>query len=142
MNKVILMGNITKDIELRNTPSGVTVANFGLATNDPVKKSDGTWENLPTFHNIVAWKSNAENIAKFFSKGSKILIEGSIKKRDWTDKNGVKRTETEVLLDRFEFVESKKTSETGDKYSQPDTGHDYSQPEVESEEIKIEDIPF
>lgn len=141
MNKAILLGNITKDIELRNTPSGAVVANFSIATNESVKKGEN-WENLTTFHDIVAWGKNAENISRFFGKGSKILIEGNIRKRDWTDKNGVKRTITEILLERFEFVEKMTKKEDG-QYSQPEPKFEDTQELQEREdEIKIEDIPF
>lgn len=141
MNKAILMGNITREIELRNTPSGAVVANFSIATNESVKKGEN-WENLTTFHDIVAWGKNAENISRFFGKGSKILIEGNIRKRDWTDKNGVKRTITEILLERFEFVEKMSKKEDG-QYSQPEPKFEDTQELQESEdEIKIEDIPF
>jgi single-strand DNA-binding protein len=138
MNKAILMGNITRDIELRNTPSGAVVANFSIATNESVKKGEN-WENLTTFHDIVAWGKNAENISRFFGKGSKILIEGNIRKRDWTDKSGAKR---EILLERFEFVE-KMTKKEDNQYSQPEPEFKDSQELPENEdEIKIEDIPF
>jgi single-strand DNA-binding protein len=141
MNKAILMGNITRDIELRNTPSGAVVANFSIATNESVKKGEN-WENLTTFHDIVAWGKNAENISRFFGKGSKILIEGNIRKRDWTDKSGAKRTQTEILLERFEFVE-KMTKKEDNQYSQPEPEFKDSQELPENEdEIKIEDIPF
>lgn len=141
MNKAILLGNITKEIELRNTPSGAVVANFSVATNESVKKGEN-WENLTTFHDIVAWGKNAENIAKFFGKGSKILIEGNIRKRDWQDKNGLKRMTTEILLEKFEFVE-KMTKKEDNQYSQPEPEFKDSQELPENEdEIKIEDIPF
>lgn len=139
MNKVILMGNITKDIELRTTNNGNTLANFSLATNESVKNGE-VYENKTTFHDLIAFGKNAENIAKFFSKGSKILIEGKLSKREWIDKNGVKRYPVEVIVDRFEFVERKQKE---NDYSQEDNNHDYSQQEEFKEnEIKVEDIPF
>lgn len=140
MNRVILLGNITKEVELRTTNSGSNIANISIATNESVKNGE-TWENLTTFHDVIAFGKNAENIAKFFSKGSKILVEGKLSKREWTDKNGVKRYPVEVIVNTFEFVEKKVQKEND--YSQEDNNHDYSQEESFKEnEIKVEDIPF
>lgn len=140
MNKVILLGNITKEVELRTTKSGSNVASFSVATSESVKKGDN-WENETTFHDLIAFGKNAENIAKFFGKGSKILVEGKLSKREWTDNKGIKRYPVEVIVNSFEFVERKVQKEND--YSQEDNNHDYSQQEEFKEnEIKIEDIPF
>jgi len=106
MNKVILSGNLCKDPELRITPSGKSVCSFSVATNERMKQEDGQYKDVPTFHNIVAWGSIGEAIAKFFHKGSKILIDGRISNRSYEDKQtGVKKYISEVILNSFEFLE-------------------------------------
>lgn len=119
MNLAVIMGNIGTDLELKQTNSGKAVCNFRVAT------SDGN--DTTNWHDVVAWEKDAENICKFFSKGSKILINGMIQQREY-EHDGQKRKATEIKCNRFEFVEKK----TADKVeSAPDAG-----------EINLDDIPF
>ena len=105
MNKAILVGNLTRDPEQRTTSSGVAVTTFTVAVNRRYKAQDGT---TPTdFINCVAWRSTAEFIAKYFTKGSKIGIVGSMQSRSYDDANGVRKYVTEVVVDDAEFVTSK-----------------------------------
>lgn len=105
MNLVVLVGNLTRDPELRTTPNGIPVVSFSIAVNRRYKSADGSY---PTdFINCVAWRSTAEFISKYFTKGSKIGIKGTIQSRSYEDQNGQKRYVTEVLVDEAEFVTSK-----------------------------------
>src|SRR5689334_5579504 len=97
MNKVILFGNLTRDPELKSLPSGMQVANFGLATNRRVKK-DEQWQDVPEFHNVVVFGRQAETTAQYLKKGSQALIEGRIQTRSW-EKDGQKQYRTEVVAE-------------------------------------------
>ena len=104
LNKVILGGRITADVELKTTPSGVSVCQFGLAVNRKYSKEG---EQAVDFINVVAWRATAEFISKFFRKGSSICIVGNIQTRSYTDMDGIKRNVTEVIVDEALFVDSK-----------------------------------
>ncbi len=103
-NKVILVGNLTADPELRQTPNGVSVCNFSLAINRRTKT-----EGLQTadFISVVAWRQTAEFVAKYFGKGRPLLVCGQLQTRTWTDAQGNKRYSNEVVADEVAFVESK-----------------------------------
>ena len=105
-NKVILGGNITKDIELRHTPQGTAVADFNIAVNR-VWIKDGNKETEVSFIGCVAWGKTAEAISKYFTKGSPIFVEGRLKQETW-EKEGKKQSKTKVIVENFQFVESKK----------------------------------
>ena len=106
INYVLLIGRLTADVELKQTPNGVSVASFSIAVNRRYAKGE---EQQADFINVVAWRNTAEFISKYFTKGSAILIKGSLQTRSWTDQNGNKRYVTEVVADEAQFVESKKT---------------------------------
>jgi single-strand DNA-binding protein len=107
-NKVILIGNMTADPELRKTPSGVSVTSFSIAVNRRFTKQDG--QQQTDFINIVAWRQTAEFVARYFNRGKPILICGQLQTRSWTDQNGQKRYTTEVVADEVAFVENKSAS--------------------------------
>jgi single-strand DNA-binding protein len=107
VNKVILIGNLGKDPELRYTSSGVAVASFTLATNESWKDQDGTMQERTQWHNIVAWRKLAEICGEYLKKGGKIYIEGKLQYRTYDDKNGVKRYITEIVLDEMLMLDSK-----------------------------------
>lgn len=104
-NKVILIGNITKDIELKQTPSGVSVASFTVAVNRKYKEKDGT--QTTDFINCVAWRKTAEFVAQYFKKGKAILVEGELQTRSYNDNNGTKHYVTEVVANEVGFVGGK-----------------------------------
>lgn len=106
MNKTILIGRLTTDPEIRTTQSGTKVASYSLAV-DRAFKSEGQPE--ADFIDCVAWSKGAEFAEKYLTKGTKIAIEGHIQTRNWEDQNGNKRKSTEVIVERHEFCESKKT---------------------------------
>ena len=107
-NKVILIGNLCADPELKQTPSGVSVTNFNLAVSRRFQKEG---EKQTDFIQVVAWRNTAEFICKYFGKGKPILVVGSLQSRSWTDSNGQKRYTTEVVAEEAQFVSIKSDSE-------------------------------
>ena len=97
VNKVILVGNVGRDPELRYTQSGQPVASFSIATNERFKDRDGNWKDRTEWHRIVAWARLAEICGEYLRKGSPVYVEGRIQTRDWEDKEGNKRQTTEIV---------------------------------------------
>ena len=112
-NRVILAGNLTRDIELRETPGGASVADAGLAVNDRRKQGD-EWVDETSFIDLTLWGRTAENAAEYLSKGSPILIEGRLKQDSWQNEQGEKRTKLKVVVDRLQFL----SNGNGEKPSQ------------------------
>ncbi|MCI9627123.1 MAG: single-stranded DNA-binding protein [Clostridia bacterium] len=108
LNRSILMGRLTRDPELRTTPSGVSVASFTLAVDRGYAKAGE--ERQTDFINIVAWRATAEFVGRYFTKGMMMIVEGRIQSRSWEDQNGNKRYATEVVADNIQFGESKKAA--------------------------------
>ena len=106
LNKIIIMGRLTIDPELRRTGSGTAVTSFSLACNRDFKSQSG--EKETDFIEVVAWKNTAEFVSKYFSKGRMAVVEGRLQIRDWTDKAGNKRTTAEVVADNVYFADSKR----------------------------------
>lgn len=134
LNKVVLCGRLTSDVELKQTPSGVSVCSFTLAIN---RKYSREGEQSADFINCVAWRTTAEFISKYFSKGSSLCISGSIQTRSWKDSNGNNRYATEVVADEASFVDSK--SDAGEQSAAPA----YTNTAAPNyEEVKDDDLPF
>lgn len=104
VNKVILIGNLGKDPEVRSIEGGAKVASFSLATNEVFKGKDGNKVEQTEWHNIVVWRGLAELSEKYLKKGSQIYLEGRIKTRSWDDKEGNKRYITEIVGDTMTFL--------------------------------------
>ncbi|HGJ67176.1 TPA: single-stranded DNA-binding protein [bacterium] len=104
LNKVFLIGNLTRDPELRYTPSGTAVANFGLATNRKYKGQDGEMKEETCFVDIVTWGKTAENCSNYLSKGRPVFIEGRLQFRSWETDDGQKRSKLDVIADRIQFL--------------------------------------
>ena len=136
LNKCIIQGRLTKDVELRYTRSNTPVASFTLAV-DRRGKDEGT-----DFINCVAWNKSAEFVSKYFSKGSEAVVDGRLQMRDWTDKDGNKRVSAEVVADNVYFCGSKKTAVQGNVA--PNTGKLDGLKEKFSEIVDEEDgeLPF
>ena len=111
INKVILVGNLGKDPEVRYLDNGVAVANFSLATSENYKNKQGERVSQTEWHNIVLWRGLAEVAEKYLKKGSSIYIEGKIKNRKWEDKDGNTRYNTEILGDNMTMLGAKPSSE-------------------------------
>ena len=106
LNKIILMGRLTRDPELRRTGTGTAVTSFSLAVDRDFKSQSG--EKETDFIDIVAWRSTAEFVSKYFTKGRMAVVEGRLQIRDWTDKDGGKRRSAEVVADNVYFGDSKR----------------------------------
>ena len=112
LNRIILMGRLTRDPELRHTQAGTSVASFSLAV-DRDFKDKSTGEKGTDFIDIVAWRSSAEFVSRFFTKGRMAVVEGRLQIRDWTDKDGGKRRSAEIVADNVYFGDSKRDTEAG-----------------------------
>jgi len=112
VNKVILIGNLGKDPEVRYLDNGVAVANFSLATTENYKNKDGERVSQTEWHNIVLWRGLAEVAEKWMKKGSSVYVEGKIRTRKWEDKDGNTRYSTEILGDNMTMLGGKPSSET------------------------------
>ena len=113
LNKVLLIGNLTRDPELRYTPSGAAVCTFGVATNRTYVASDGTKKEEAEFIKIVSWNKLAELCSQLLSKGRKVYVEGRLQTRSWETPDGQNRQTTEVVIDDMRILDSKKSWEEG-----------------------------
>lgn len=110
LNKAHLIGNVTRDPELRTIPSGQSVTNFGVATNRRYKNAQGEQVEDAQFHEVVAWGKLAEIVTQIFRKGSKIYVEGRLQTRSWEAQDGSKRQRTEIVMENFVPLTPKGTS--------------------------------
>lgn len=110
LNKIFIMGRLTRDPELRRTQNGTAVAGFALAVDRDYKNADGTKDT--DFIEVVAWRSSAEFVSKYFAKGRMAIVEGRLQIRDWQDKDGNKRRNAEVVADNVYFGDSKKEGDS------------------------------
>lgn len=151
LNKVMLIGRLTRDPETRTTPQGVTVANFGLATNRVWKDPQGNQQDRTEFHNIVAWRRLGEICAQYLTKGKQIYIEGHLQTRSWESEPGKKHYRTEIVADNMIMLGSKGEGSAAPAMARATVSQTAATPEpamamptgpVSDEEIRIEDIPF
>ena len=146
LNKVILIGNLTRDPELKAIPSGNKVCTFGLATNRVYKDSNGVRQEKTDFHNIVVWGKTAENVAQYMKKGSQILVEGRMETRSWDDQaTNTKKYRTEVIADTIQFGSKNTGNSTPNTNSSPKQAEEKEEMDVieyPDEQINAEDIPF
>ncbi len=137
MNKVILVGNLTRDPELSETPSGVAVCRFAIAVSRDYASSDGTRET--DFFNITVWRGRAENCGKYLKKGNKVAIVGSLQNRSYEDKDGIKRNVTDVVANEVEFL-TPRSAQGGDDEDAPVTSAKRERPQLEA--IDDNQLPF
>jgi single-strand DNA-binding protein len=104
LNKVFLIGNLTRDPQLRYTPSGSPVADLGMAVNRKYKAQDGTWKDEVCYVNLTAWGKTAENAAEYLAKGRSIFVEGRLRFDQWEAKSGEKRSRLLVVVERLQFL--------------------------------------
>ena len=147
VNKVILIGRLGRDPELKYTPSGVPVAKFSLATDSTFKDPTGEKQQRTEWHNIVAWKKLAEICGQYLTKGRQVYIEGSIQSHQWEDKSGNKRTTYEIVARQMTMLGSRGESERVPASSPAAAERDSAEPAPSPEsssgpEITDEDIPF
>lgn len=128
MNKVFLIGNLTRDPELSETPAGVSVCRIGLAVNRDFKNGNG--ERVTDFFNLTVWRERADLCARYLKKGNKIAVMGSLQNRTYDDKDGVKRTVTDVVVDNVEFLTPK--NDPGDGYQEETVAVKKQRPQLEA----------
>jgi single-strand DNA-binding protein len=151
LNKVLLIGNLTRDPEVRMMSSGRPVCNFGLALNRSYKDADGNKKEEVTFVDVECFGPRAEAVGRFFSKGRPIFVEGRLKLDQWESKEGEKRSAIRVVLDNFEFVDAGRNeanSNNNQSFSTPPASHTEKSPEVNkqnpisNDSDLDEDVPF
>jgi single-strand DNA-binding protein len=136
MNKVILIGNLTRDPELTETPTGVAVCRFSIAVSRDYANADGTRET--DFFNITVWRGRAENCGKYLKKGNKVAVIGSLQNRSYEDKDGIKRNVTDVVANEVEFLTPKNAQ--GDTDDAPVVSAKRERPQLEA--IDDNQLPF
>lgn len=151
LNKAFIAGNLTRDPELRQTPTGQAVCSFGVATNRFFTDSSGQKQKQAEFHNIVAWGRQAEIVNQYLKKGSLVLVEGRLQTRSWQDQQGAKHWKTEIIAERLQLgprgsgggFDPERDGPPRANSNQPaeDTTPTIELPEDE-EEINVKDIPF
>lgn len=149
VNKVILVGNVGKDPEVRHLDSGVAVANFPMATSENYTAKNGDKVSTTEWHNIVLWRGLAEVAEKYVTKGRQLYIEGKIKTRSWDDKEGNKRYTTEIVADVMQMLGTRadnqqsdnQNSQYGNNHSESAQSQGASEPEME-DQGGDDDLPF
>lgn len=149
-NRAIVIGNLTRDPELRSLPSGIQVATIGVATNRVWKDKNGAKQESTDYHNVVVFGRQAETAAQYLRKGSNVLVEGRMQTRSWDDASGQKKYRTEIVADRIQFgprpggggfapaaSAPAAASKTDDQPAAPMDGIEYPE-----ENINVDDIPF
>ena len=138
LNKVFLVGNLTKDPELRFVPSGQAVANLRLATNRKYKAGSGEWKEEVTFVSVEVWGKSAEACGEYLKKGSPLLVEGRLKLKEWTAQDGQKRSLLEVVAERVQFLSGGQRRAEG----APGEGSDGPPAAVAPTSASDDDFPF
>ncbi len=143
LNKAMVFGNLTRDPELKALPSGMQVCSFSLATNRVYNDRDGKKQESTDYHNIVVFGKQAENSAKYLTKGNSAYVEGRMQTRSW-DKDGQKQYRTEIVADRVQFGPKGGGSGAPSNTDKPGNSEDNRSalPDYPEEEINPEDIPF
>ena len=146
LNKVMLIGNVTQDPELKKIPSGQSVVSFGVATNRQwTDKVSGEKKKQVEFHNLVAWGKLAEIVGQYIKKGSKIYIEGRLQTRSWDDQSGAKKYKTEIVAENMIMLDRAGTgTDTNNTPTNSTNSNEGEQPAPSQSEpeINVEDIPF
>ena len=148
LNKAILIGNLTRDPELKAIASGNKVCTFSIATNRTYKDSNGVRQEKTDYHNIVVWGRTAENVATYMKKGSQILVEGRMETRSWDDAaTNTKKYRTEVIADTVQFGAKSSGGPSTSTSNQQAPASTKKEEEIDTieypeEQINVEDIPF
>lgn len=157
LNQVTLMGNLTRDPELRQTPTGQNVTSFSLALNRSYKDASGEWQEATDYIDIVCWGPLAERVAQYLSKGRRCLVQGRLQSRSW-EQDGAKRSKVEVLANDVTFLDSRGGGDGGESFNQdaaaPAAAAEKPKPskkakkddvvieDIGDEPINLDDIPF
>jgi single-strand DNA-binding protein len=141
INKVLLIGNLGSDPDVRYTQAGTAVCSISLATTEKIKAKDGTWNDQTEWHRCVVWGKLAENCEKYLQKGSKIYMEGRLQTRKWTDQNGTEKYTTEIIAREIKFLSGFRQQENST--SGYGNGHDSGYQEPPSGGMTgPDDVPF
>lgn len=147
VNQVMLMGNLTRDPELRNTPSGQSVCSFSLALNRAYKDQSGEWKEATDYVDVVAWGPLGERVAQYMSKGRRCLVQGRLQSRAW-EQDGQKRSKVEVLANDVTFLDSRGGGDEGNGGGASSAApaskkkDDVVVEDITDEPINLDDIPF
>lgn len=146
LNKAFVLGNLTRDPELRQTPSGQAVCSFSVATNRFYTDSSGQKQKQAEFHNVVTWGKQAELVNQYVKRGNLILVEGRLQTRSWLDQQGAKHWKTEIVAERIQLPPRQglggKESEDGHPSPNQDAATPIIELSDEGDEINAKDIPF
>ncbi len=137
LNRAQILGNLTRDPEMRFTPNGQAVANFTVATNRKWKNTDGSDGDSTEYHDVVVWGKQAESVVPMLKKGAPAFVEGRLQTRSWEGQDGVKRYRTEIIAENIIVLGGKGSSVSSNPLEQMNQESNKT-----SEEIDIEDIPF
>jgi single-strand DNA-binding protein len=136
LNKVLLIGNVGRDPEMRYTQSGEAVTTFSLATNRRLRDTDGQFRDEPEWHNIVAWGKLAEQCNEYLTKGRKVFIEGRLQTRSWDGQDGQKKYRTEIVANTMQMLDQRPRDEGAGGFDREDRGGLGENP------IDLDDTPF
>jgi single-strand DNA-binding protein len=144
INRVVLTGNLTRDPELRNLPSGMAVCSLRLACNTRRKDGSGNWVDKPNYFDVTVWGAQGENCAQYLAKGRPVAVDGRLEWREWEDKDGNKRQSVDIIADSVQFLGSREGGENGGRFTPQsdvpaDTGDFVSAPASSNRD---DDIPF
>jgi len=150
LNKAMVIGNLTRDPEMRSTPSGQNVASFSVATSLTWTDNSGQQQKKTEFHNIIAWRKLADICGQYLHKGSKVYIEGRLQTSDWTGQDGVKKYRTEIIVENMIMLDKAGDNNNSNSNFSPKQSNAPRQQEEElptinadeEEEISVENIPF
>ena len=145
INRVVLVGNLTRDPELRHTPSGTAVCSLRVAVNSRRKDDSGQWVDKPNYFDVTVWGAQGENCAQYLAKGRPVAVDGRLEWREWQDKDGNKRQSVDIIADSVQFLGSREGGENGGRFTPQsdvpaDTG-DFEQAPVAAGSSD-DDIPF
>ena len=142
-NQVVLMGNLTRDPELRQIPSGQSVCSFSLALNRSYKGQDGEWKEATDYVDVVAWGPLGERVAQYVTKGRPVLVNGRLQSRSW-EQDGQKRSKLEVVAQDVTFLGGRSDGNGGEGYSSSDSSNNSSsnteKPKKKDKDVVIEDV--
>ena len=142
INKVILIGNLGRDVELRYTSKGTAVATLNMATTDVWNDKTGQHQEKTEWHRVVLWGKTAESLSEYLVKGRQIYVEGRLQTRQWDDRDGNKRYTTEIRSDRLVLLGGRGTFPSDDQKETQDVQTPTTEPEEPAAELTEDDIPF
>ena len=145
INRVVMTGNLTRDPELRTTPSGTSVCSLRIASNTRRKDASGEWVDKPNYFDVTVWGAQSENCAQYLQKGRPVAIDGRLEWREWEDQNGNKRQSVDIIADSVQFLGSRDSGDNGGRFTPqsdvPADTADFNQAPAASAAAD-DDIPF